>query len=138
MCRSCYEKDLRRRNPEYAERQRKNSRAWASIPENKQRKRDMDREYRARLPRGSKAHKAYGITREEYESLMSQPCGICGGEASHLDHDHRHCPRGKGCRDCIRGALCHRCNLGMGYYEGWFLANKEKALAWSKKLEGKW
>lgn len=34
LCRSCYEKDLRERNPEFAERQRENCRQWHGREEN--------------------------------------------------------------------------------------------------------
>ncbi|KKK91601.1 hypothetical protein LCGC14_2711310 [marine sediment metagenome] len=34
LCRSCYEIDLRKRNPEFAERQRENSRQWHRRNEN--------------------------------------------------------------------------------------------------------
>lgn len=127
-CRSCYEKDLRARNPEFAERQRENQRGWMARADNAERARTK----RAELQKsaGSRAHRQYRITREEYDAYLSQPCGICGAPSKHLDHDHSCCSVGKGCPKCIRGGLCHRCNLGVGYLEGWFAENRDAALAW--------
>lgn len=73
----------------------------------------------------------FGLTRSDYAAIMAEPCGICGGPSKHLDHDHGCCL--KGCGKCIRGGLCHRCNVGLGYYEGWFRENQEAATAWSAK-----
>lgn len=46
-------------------------------------------------------------------------CYLCGDalpnlETSHLDHDHRCCPRHEYCRYCIRGLACSQCNLLIG------------------------
>ena len=120
QCRSCYEKDLRRRNPEYAERQRQNNLRWKSVPENLIRKQQMDLD-RQKLG-GSRAHRAHRISKKEYDEHLSRPCGICGKPSTRLDHNHT---TGK-----IRGGLCHRCNLGLGYYEGWFVENREAILVW--------
>lgn len=127
-CRSCYEKNLRDTNPEYAERQRQNQRNWLAVSENAERTRVRNAE--RQKTSGSRAHRKYGITREEYVALLAQPCGICGAPSKHLDHDHDCCDIHKGCPKCIRGALCHRCNLGVGYLEGWFAENRSAALAW--------
>ncbi|ALF00603.1 endonuclease VII [Mycobacterium phage Bricole] len=81
-----------------------------------------DNEARYRRKYGSRAHREYGITREEYDAYMAKPCGICGEPSKHLDHNHT---TGE-----IRGGLCHRCNLGLGYYEGWFLEHRHAALKW--------
>jgi hypothetical protein len=48
-------------------------------------------------------------------------CDICGtlrkpDKALHIDHDHSCCPRNKSCSSCRRGALCDRCNMGLGYF----------------------
>ena len=68
----------------------------------------------------------YGLTLEEYfEMLESQnyQCGICpnkfDSEAArwfHVDHDHNCCGKGKACKSCIRGLLCHGCNTGLGAF----------------------
>ena len=120
LCGSCYDRDLRERNPEYAERQRTNTIDWLSRPGNKERVAAYQAE--RQRGRGSRAHRKYRLTREEYEAYLEKPCGVCGGKSIRLDHCHR---TGK-----LRGGLCHRCNLGLGYYEGWFTENKEAVLSW--------
>lgn len=97
-------------------------------------KRDLTR---APRPIGvdTRTHYQYGLTREEYQRIMSGPCGICGQRVArmHMDHDHNCCPGTRTCGKCIRGVLCHRCNLGLGFYEGWFIENRDAALAWIEK-----
>lgn len=47
-------------------------------------------------------------------------CAICGkadGKGLCLDHDHKCCPQGKACDNCIRAALCHGCNMRLGQLE---------------------
>lgn len=60
--------------------------------------------------------KKYGITHEDYEhmlQLQNEKCAICGkplsenGKRFSVDHDHI---SGK-----VRGLLCSRCNLALGY-----------------------
>lgn len=61
----------------------------------------------------------YGITLEEYNSLLEKQdggCAICGNKESgnkkrkvlYVDHDHN---TGK-----VRGLLCHYCNFGLGNF----------------------
>ena len=67
-------------------------------------------------------YKKYGITREQYDEMFAAQngvCAICGttdpsnGSRKRLfscvDHDHK---TGK-----VRGLLCSRCNLRVGWYE---------------------
>lgn len=69
----------------------------------------------------------YGITREEYRSLYAFQAGKCAiccratGASKRLavDHDHK-CDTGAhphqfGCRECVRGLLCSRCNEFLGH-----------------------
>ena len=130
LCRPCYEKDLRMRNPEFAERQRVNARQWTDA--NRERKREGGKSYakRIRTPEYNRRKYAasFGLTVEVYAAYLAEPCGICGGKSRHLDHDHACCKRG--CSKCIRGGLCHRCNIGLGFYEKWFKPHEAAALAW--------
>lgn len=59
----------------------------------------------------------YGITVEQYTTLRSRPCSICGtleakgrpGIGMFIDHDHE---TGR-----VRGALCYPCNTGLGVFK---------------------
>jgi hypothetical protein len=91
--------------------------------EHKERNRTYMQGYRARgLPFWSRIRREYGITQEEYGELLSKQngkCAICGADNSGtrkksggykrmcIDHDHK---TGK-----VRGLLCTRCNLVLGY-----------------------
>ena len=65
----------------------------------------------------------FGITPEQYEQvkdLQGGRCAICqaatgAAKALAVDHDHRHCPSGSGCPECIRGLLCSTCNKMLGF-----------------------
>jgi hypothetical protein len=60
----------------------------------------------------------YGLTQREWNALVRKQrdrCAICKtstpggrGERWHIDHDHM---TGK-----VRGLLCHRCNMGVGFF----------------------
>lgn len=71
----------------------------------------------ARQRRNSHLKKRFGLTLDEFESmLISQgaACAICGtgtsdgGKSFHVDHDHK---TGK-----VRGLLCGRCNRAIGQF----------------------
>lgn len=83
--------------------------------------------YRKWLPRRSSDGWCYirhDIKWQRYvEMLVSQGfcCAICKKEFSvnskrYIDHDHSCCPK-DGCSNCVRGILCHRCNLGLAAIE---------------------
>ncbi|KLO41457.1 hypothetical protein ABW17_14155 [Mycobacterium nebraskense] len=65
----------------------------------------------------------YGIDADERDALIAAQDGLCAicedppaeGRILEVDHDHSHCggPR-KGCRHCVRGMLCRRCNYRVG------------------------
>lgn len=56
----------------------------------------------------SKVRSAYGITKEQYET-MPRVCQICGStEHLVIDHSHR---SGR-----VRGFLCDSCNKGLGFF----------------------
>ena len=61
-------------------------------------------------------------------------CDICNMPESdlrplRLDHDH---DNGR-----PRGLLCSRCNIGLGYYEHWYLENKIKITSYLNKYINK-
>ena len=61
----------------------------------------------------------HGLTPAEVDALIALQgglCAVCGrpGQRLQVDHDHRHCPGPLGCRNCVRGMLCNRCNTGLG------------------------
>lgn len=51
----------------------------------------------------------YGLTVEEYTTLLADGCAICGAADVVLDHCHA---SGK-----ARGALCQGCNMGLGQFQ---------------------
>lgn len=68
----------------------------------------------------------YKITPEELDLMIERQAGLCAiccepmkpGFLTHIDHDHSCCPKsGHSCGKCIRGLLCHPCNVGLGQYE---------------------
>ena len=75
---------------------------------------EVDLEYR----------RLYNITLAQYELMVEAQgglCKICGNKNPeglkrwHIDHDHKCCPRKRGCcGKCIRGLLCVTCNLALG------------------------
>lgn len=63
--------------------------------------------------------RVHGLTADERDALIALQgglCALCGrsGEPLQVDHDHRHCPGTEGCRQCVRGMLCPRCNTALG------------------------
>ncbi len=52
----------------------------------------------------------YGLTREQYYSLIQYGCAICGS-TDKLRVDHHHVD------GYVRGALCSACNTGLGNFK---------------------
>ena len=114
LCRKCYERQLRKDNPEFAERQRQNRRDWAernpdrvrSLARHRTenpvaRKRDFLTKRKGRLAK-------FGLTVEQADELLRGGCEICKSTKHlHLDHDHK---TGK-----FRGILCSKHNNGLGF-----------------------
>ena len=84
--------------------------------------------YRERNPlshRDGHLRRTFGITLEEYDTLLEKQggcCAICGGVNSNgenlsVDHDHSCCPTVKTCGNCVRGLLCGDCNRGLGLFK---------------------
>lgn len=117
--------DLKTRRRAYAEsnRDKLNAQARAWYEENRERQLARSRAYRAEHPEKVTAgnlRRNYGITIEQYVSLLAHQEGVCAGcgveqcptgNAFAVDHDHAHCPDRKGCPDCVRGLLCLPCNM---------------------------
>lgn len=92
--------DLKRRNPAYADRQRKACEIYRSS-KSKEQKRDYQ------LAK-------YGITSKEYEQKLKAQNGVCAicsrpphKRRLNVDHDHK--------TKQVRGLLCWRCNKGIGW-----------------------
>lgn len=128
MCRSCYEKQLRENNPEYAERQRENTRKWIEKHAEQHRATakawvaKQDPEYMRAYKRKKKLE-SYGLTPEDYDQMLRDQgggCAICmrppGDKQLAVDHCHD--------SGVVRGLLCFRCNFGLS----WF-AEDDKRLA---------
>lgn len=69
---------------------------------------------------------SYGLTHEQFDRLLAaqqHPCGMCHerfeeGQLIHVDHDRGCCQtKNRSCGRCIRGLLCHTCNIALGYIE---------------------
>ena len=69
---------------------------------------------------------SYGLTQELFDSLLAAQqfaCGMCHepfgeGQLIHVDHDHTCCrEKNRSCGKCIRGLLCHTCNIALGHIE---------------------
>ena len=69
---------------------------------------------------------SYGLTQEQFDLILAAQnyaCAMCHepfeeGQLIYVDHDHA-CCRGKNrsCGGCIRGLLCHTCNIALGHIE---------------------
>lgn len=115
LCASCYDKWLKKANPDYAERQRLSTERW--VRDNYPRVRDYHQKYalQDRTPQAQRHRRnalaAFGLTEQDYDRLYSKQegkCAICGEEMKRLSIDHDHTT------GVIRGLLCRPCNLGLG------------------------
>lgn len=123
MCRNCYEKDLRKRNPEFVERQRKNTSKW--VENHKKQKALLDAKYQLRpdskerksLRKRKRMLASFGLSLDDADRLLEiqeYRCAICGATAQNennkkfleFDHDHE--------TNKPRGFLCQKCNKGIG------------------------
>ena len=71
----------------------------------------------------------HGATQDQLVAWMRYPhCAICdrrlytgkgkdGARGYAIDHDHNCCPSSHSCGRCIRGLLCHPCNMSLGGLE---------------------
>lgn len=67
----------------------------------------------------------FRVTADNYTATLAAQGGTCAlcprtpsvGRSFAVDHDHSCCPeKGKSCGRCVRGLLCTRCNVGLGYF----------------------
>ena len=106
-------------SPASMERNRKYNRARraSGLRESPELRRKHNRKYRIT---------SYGITLEQFNRLLEaqdNSCGMChapfeDGQLIRVDHDHACCPeKSRSCGECVRGLLCHACNIALGHIE---------------------
>ena len=85
----------------------------------------------SRAPARRSAHGLSVSEQDDLANLQAGRCAICGraGLRLEIDHDHRHCPGATGCRWCVRGLLCARCNAGLGLIGDAFVPSLLRYLA---------
>lgn len=85
-----------------------------------------DPELRRRLVARKRRIKQYGLDLDDYEKMLEQQNGVCDickqppktNKDLTVDHDHRCCSdQRKSCGKCVRGLLCHGCNMRLGQLE---------------------
>ncbi len=105
-------------------------RDWVAKPGNREKKRAINRKYYERIKAEGKMtrdnvernrFRKHGTSREDFLKIIEKQDGACAickdpGNWSDLviDHDHGCCPGQFSCGECIRGALCRRCNTLLG------------------------
>jgi Recombination endonuclease VII len=88
-----------------------------------------------------KLKKYFGMSREEYDTLLASQGGVCAickqpeprGIRLCIDHDHACCPsENSSCGKCVRGLLCVSCNRALGYLHD-NIGNAENLISYLKK-----
>lgn len=83
------------------------------------------KEYRDKNPYHTR-NKRYNIDFEDLLESQGGRCLVCktsdpsgvagkGRDGWAVDHDHDCCPGKGSCGRCVRGILCHPCNVGLGF-----------------------
>ena len=99
-----------RQRPEVKERQKEYQQFYQTLPSVKERKRVYQKGY----VRTYHLRKQYGLTPEDFESMLSgqnHSCAVCkttrwGKPGPMVDHDHK--------TRAVRGILCFSCNAAAG------------------------
>ena len=92
------------------------------------------RKYVSKRQRWRGLERYYGITLEQFDSMLEAQGGVCAicGSVNHngrrLDIDHNH-KTGK-----IRGLLCQACNIRLGFLENGISAMKDHVKALNEYL----
>lgn len=83
-----------------------------------------NRDYILKKARRTFLKRKYGLSKAAYKKMLESQdyvCAVCGSDSRLVvDHDHN---TGK-----VRGLLCYRCNIGLGYFErdfSWLRAAKK-------------
>ncbi len=114
--RSREDKRRRRTDPDYREKARQASERHRNIPGNLEKARQASQKWRDNPEKKTYAlskrkAKLYGITQEQIYDMITAAGGRCCGcdrlEKLVVDHDHA--------TRKVRGVLCNRCNLALGY-----------------------
>jgi hypothetical protein len=97
------------------DREKKNERDRKRYARTRAYRQEYAREAQARGRHGPRAAEAWADLWEKQRGL----CYLCGEELTagdtHLDHDHRCCPKMRSCQICRRGLAHNNCNVAIGY-----------------------
>jgi hypothetical protein len=115
----------RRQDPAVREAARRRYEARRADPEQRALDVEKARKWRDAHPWKRREHtlkERYGISPIRLSEMVESQgggCAICqsrftSDKTTHIDHDHSCCPGKKSCGACVRGILCHRCNLALG------------------------
>jgi hypothetical protein len=84
---------------------------------------DYRQQYCSNCKRISYKMRRYGLTARDWFRMLDKQRGACAIcltpniERFHVDHDHDCCPGERSCGECVRGLLCHACNVALGGFQ---------------------